>query len=243
MSNIKDITIIGGGITGLATAYLAAKGGHKVRILEASPKLGGLLNTFEIQGSRLEFYYHHFFTHDAELNWLIRELGIDDKLIFRETSMGVLRNGKIFNFNTPVDLLKFSPIGLFDKLRFGFSSLYLGKVANWKDFENVPAIKWLYKWAGKGTTKSLWEPLLNIKFGPFADVVPLSWMVGRLRQRMNSRKGGDERLGYLEGSLQVLLDALVAQLTEMGVEFHTQSPVQSVEIENDKLVAVQTPSQ
>lgn len=243
MDKTKDLTIIGGGITGLATAYIAAKAGRKVRVLEASPKLGGLLNTFEIQGSRLEFYYHHFFTHDAELNWLIKDLGIQNKLIFKETSMGVFRNNKIFNFNGPADLLKFSPIGFFDKMRFAFSSLYLGKFADWKKFEGVPAIKWLRKWAGKGTTKSLWEPLLNIKFGPYAEVVPLSWLVGRLRQRMNSRKGGDERLGYLEGSLQTLLDSLVSKLEEMGVELHVATPVESVVIDNSQIKSVKTPNQ
>nr|MBP6456976.1 FAD-dependent oxidoreductase [Chitinophagaceae bacterium] len=60
-----DVIVVGGGITGLATAYFAAKAGKKVAILEASKNIGGLLNTFEIGGNQLEYYYHHFFTHDA----------------------------------------------------------------------------------------------------------------------------------------------------------------------------------
>ena len=83
----KQITIIGGGITGLATAYIAAKSGKKVRVLEASKTFGGLLNTFEIGGNRLEYYYHHFFTHDAEINWLIKELGIAEKFFFQKMKL------------------------------------------------------------------------------------------------------------------------------------------------------------
>ena len=87
--NVKKLTIIGGGITGLATAYLASKQKWDVTVLEGSSKMGGLLNTFPIGENRLEFYYHHFFTHDAEILWLCKELGVQKKLFFRKTTMGV----------------------------------------------------------------------------------------------------------------------------------------------------------
>ena len=236
----KQITIIGGGITGLATAYIAAKSGKKVRVLEASKTFGGLLNTFEIGGNRLEFYYHHFFTHDAEINWLIKELGIADKLFFQKTTMGVFRKGKIYDFNSPLDLFKFSPIKFFDKFRFGLSSLFLGKVADWEKYENTPAIDWFYKYAGKTSTDSLWKPMHDVKFGPFANQIPLAWMVGRMKQRLGSRNGGDERLGYLHGSLKTLLDALLKALNELGVELINESPVKELKIENNQLSGVVT---
>jgi len=225
---LPDLVIIGGGITGLSAAYIAAKKGQKVTIIEASKNFGGLLSTFEIGGNRLEHYYHHFFTHDEELNWLIKDLGIQDKLFFKKTSMGVFNNGKIYNFNSPFDLIRFNPINFIDKIKFGLTSLYLGKIADWKKYEHISCIAWFKKWAGKSTTSSLWAPLLKIKFGPFASKVPLSWMIGRLRQRMNSRKNGDERLGYLDGSLQVLLDTLLKKLKEMDVELVCDSPIDKI---------------
>lgn len=235
-----DLIVIGGGITGLSAAYIAAKNGKKVTVIEASGTFGGLLNTFEIGNNRLEFYYHHFFTHDTELNWLINELNLNDKLVFRKTSMGVFREGKLFQFNTISDLFRFKPISLTDKLRFGITSVFLGKIANWTTYENVTSIDWLRKWAGKSTTKSLWAPLLNIKFGKYASKVPLSWMIGRLRQRMNSRKKGTEELGYLDGSLQVLLDALLKKLQEMGVELVCNQAVGKIELTENKIVKINT---
>jgi protoporphyrinogen oxidase len=235
-----EITIIGGGITGLAAAYIAAKSGKKVRVLEANASFGGLLSTFEIGGNRLEHYYHHFFTHDAEINWLIKDLGISEKLRYRKTRMGVYRKGAIYDFNTPVDLLKFKPISFFDKVKFGFSSLFLGKIANWEKFEGISALQWFYKYAGKSSTDSLWKPLLDIKFGPYANKVPLAWMVGRLRQRMNSRKNGDERLGYIDGSLQVLLNALLSKLKELNVELINNAKVTKVHIENNGISGIET---
>ncbi|MCA1747101.1 MAG: NAD(P)/FAD-dependent oxidoreductase [Bacteroidales bacterium] len=236
-----DLVIIGGGITGLSAAYMAAVAGKKVTVIEAGENFGGLLSTFEIGGNRLEYYYHHFFTHDRELHWLINELGLKEKLIYRKTSMGVYNRGKIYHFDTPLDLLRFRPINFIDKIRFGLTSIYLGKIARWKKNEDIACINWFSKWAGKSTTSALWSPLLKIKFGPYASQVPLSWMIGRLRQRMNSRKSGDERLGYLEGSLQLLLDTLLQKLTALGVELVPNAPVEKITFENNRVTAVRTP--
>lgn len=237
---MNKLTIIGGGMTGLAAAYLAAKDGKDVTILEGSDKIGGLLNTFEIGGNQLEHYYHHFFTQDAELHWLMKELGIADKTFYKKTTMGVFREGKIYDFNSPFDLLKFKPVSFIDKIRFGLTSLYLGKVVNWENNENISTLEWFYKWAGKGMTDALWKPMLDIKFGPYASKVPLSWMIGRLAQRLNSRKGGDERLAYIVGSWKTLLDTIEAKLKTMGVKILLNESVEELDIQNNQLKGIKT---
>jgi len=237
---MKTLAIIGGGITGLAAAYVAAKSGTKVTVLEASPEMGGLLRTFPIGGNRLECYYHHFFTHDAELRWLVEDLGIGDKLEFLDATMGVFRDGDIHPFNSVRDLLAFPPLALPDKVRFAATSAYLGKLANWRHHESESALSWFHKYAGKAATEAIWSPLLDIKFGPYAAQVPTAWMVGRLRQRMNSRKKGDEKLGYIRGSLKVLLDALLTKLKEAGVELVVNAPVQKLLGNREHITGVET---
>lgn len=238
--NPPSATILGGGITGLVCAYLLSKNGVKVRVIEGSKQFGGLMNTFEIGDTRLEHFYHHFFTHDAEINWLLSDLGLSDKISFRKTSMGVFRNGKAFDFDGPADLLKFEPMDWIGKIRFAATSLYLGRFARWETGDDVPALDWFYRYAGKSATDSLWQPLLKIKFGPYHDRVPIAWMIGRLSQRMQSRQAGEERLGYLDGSLQTLLDRLMQKLLEAGVEMISDAPVESLEITNGRLKSVGT---
>ncbi|MCI4671333.1 MAG: NAD(P)/FAD-dependent oxidoreductase [Bacteroidia bacterium] len=239
--NLKKLTVIGGGITGLATAYLAAKAGAEVTLIEKSVHFGGLLRTFETGGEKLEFYYHHFFNHDAEINWLIRQLDIAHKLLYKQSTMGVFRDGKIYDFNSAMDLLAFRPMNFLDKIRFGLTSLFLGKVADWRNYEGVPARNWLEKWAGKSAASSLWNPMLNIKFGPYTDEVPLSWMVGRLKQRLGSRNsGGKEELGYLDGSLDVLLQALLDSLQKMGVNLMPGNALTALHVENGELKGIST---
>jgi protoporphyrinogen oxidase len=240
MEKNKDLIIVGGGITGLSIAYIAAKGGKKVTVVEGGKNFGGLLNTFKVADNNLEHFYHHFFTHDAEIHWLINDLSLDKNLFFKKTRMGVFRNNIIYDFNSPADLLRFSPITWIGKFKFALTSLYLGKIANWKKFESVSALDWFYKNAGKSVTDSLWKPLLDIKFGPYASKVPMAWMVGRLRQRMSSRKKGEEQLGYLNGSLQILLDALIKKLNDSGVEMISGENVEELIIEKNEIKGIKT---
>ncbi len=236
----KKIVIIGGGISGLAAAYLAGKNSWDVTVLEASSNVGGLLNTFNIAGTRLEFFYHHFFTHDAELLWLLKDLNIDDKIIFESGSMGFYRDGKIFPFNKPLDLLQFRPLSFVDKLRFGLTSVYLARFCKWENMENIPALDWFYKYAGKSVTDSIWKPMIDVKFGYYAKDVPTAWMVGRLAQRLNSRSEGEEKLGYLNGSLSEMLEALLQAFKQMKVKIVTEAKVEKLLIRNKTLNGVKT---
>jgi protoporphyrinogen oxidase len=237
---MNKLIVVGGGITGLAAAYLAARAGVRVTVLEASPAVGGLLGTFEVGGNRLEWFYHHAFTHDAELRWLLRELGIESRLEFRPGTMGVYRGGQTYDFNAPGDLLRFKPMSLGDKMRFALTSLYLARWAKWRDHEHVSALDWFGRYAGRRATECLWEPLLSVKFGPYADQTPLAWMIGRLRQRLNSRHGAREELGYVRGSLHVLLEALLRAFERLGVVVRTGEPVLGVMAQEGEVKAVLT---
>ncbi len=234
------LTIVGGGITGLASAYIASRDGWEVTLLEESSQLGGLIRTFQIGGNRLEWFYHHHFTNDVELKWLLRELKILDRLEFRKTSIGIFCNDKIYDFNGPMDLFHFNPLKIMDKTRFTLTSIYLGKIAHWQKWEDTSAIEWFYRYCGRRVTETVWRPLLEVKFGPYAERVPLAWMVGRLKQRMNSRRGTEEHLGYIKGSLQVLTDTLADTLRSMGVKIILNAGAMRLIISNNTLYGIET---
>lgn len=237
----EHVAILGGGATGLILAYLLARDGVRVTVIEAGPTAGGLLSSFEpVPGVKLEHYYHHFFTHDVEIDWLLHELGIWDQAFFLKTTMGVYRDGQIYDFNGAADLLKFKPIGLADRVRFGASSLLMTRWGALAEREATPALDWFKRYAGPRATDAIWRPLMTSKFGDAAATVPLAWMAGRLRQRARSRRGAVERLGYVRGSMQTVVDALVAALNKLGVRILLGTPAESVLIENGRAVGVRT---
>ena len=213
------VLVLGAGATGLYDAYLLRQAGLEVHVMDAARRPGGLLATFDIgDGYRLERFYHHFFTHDAEINWLLDELDLRDHVAFRRSTMGVYRDGQVYPFNGLSDLLlRFKPIGWIGRLRFAVSSAMLAYRRAYADREQDAAMPWFERWAGRPATEAIWRPMMNIKFGAAADQIPLAWMAGRLRQRVRSRQEGTEMLGYLRGSLQVSVDRLTDRLVEMGV--------------------------
>ena len=233
------VLILGAGATGLTAAYLLRRVGVRVTLLEAAAKPGGLLTTFSVgQGDPLECYYHHCFTHDVELHWLLAELGLTDRLMYRPTTMAVYRDGRLWPFNRPLDVLRFGPIGWVDRLRFGLSGWLLAHWACYTRKEDQAALAWFRRWAGTQATEAIWTPLLRGKFGDWADQVSLAWLAGRLRQRARSRRSGQEQLGYLRGSFRVLVDRLVEWLTDNQVSLHFSCPVEELVMENGRLVGV-----
>lgn len=209
MKKIK-VAIIGGGLTGLVTAYKLAKNGHDVSILEKGSDLGGLMSGFEINGTSLEKAYHHIFRTDKYIINLVNELGLEDKLIWNESSIGLYYDGNLYPFVTPIDLLKFKPLDIISKIRLGLVGIYLQKTKNWKKFIDVSAVKWLEKWCGKKGYKVVWEPLLKGKFHDYYHNVSMAWMWARIHTRANSKVKGEvkEKLGYLEGGFEIISKAL-----------------------------------
>ncbi len=237
----RSLVILGGGITGLAAAWLAVKNRRDVTVLESAGSFGGLLATFPIGDTRLECFYHHVFTHDRELQWLLSELGLSGALTFHDGTMGLFSGGKLSDLNSPRDFMRLNSLGFAEKWRFLLTTLYLGAGADWRRAENVPALAWLARHSGPAVADSVWRPLLEMRFGSRADRVPLSWVVGRLRQRMRSRRSVRERLGYIEGSFHRLLEALKASLVAAGARLVSAAPVVSLDVRDGRLVGVRTP--
>ena len=53
----------------------------------------------------------------------------------------------------------------------------------------------MLKLYGKNCFKYIWEPIIKGKFGEKSHMIPLRWMSGRLKQRLESRVNGKESLG------------------------------------------------
>ncbi len=225
------VGIIGGGVAGLAAAYELTKRGHFAEVFEQSDFLGGQASTFDVSGGRLERGYHHLFTSDTDIVELIEELGLGDKLAWLDSSVGFYLNngdgGKIWDFATPKDLLKFKPLSLISRFKVGFWTLILKNTKNYRKFENITAKDWLSKRMGRRAYEVIWEPLLRGKFGEFYDRISMTWIWGKMRLRVGSRKKGGrgEQLGYPMGSFGEVIDYLALDIAKQGGAVHTSATV------------------
>ncbi len=208
------VGIIGGGITGLTAAYRLQQAGVHVTIFEASGDLGGLASGFELAGYPVEKAYHFLYRTDDFILELVEELGLKNRLSFNPSSVSTYYDGVLYPMMTPVDLIKFTPISLINRIRAGLTVLYLQRVKNWRALSEITALDWLRRWAGRQVTDVIWEPLLRGKFDRYFDKVTMSWLWGRVKQRVDSRdaKVGGEALGYFDGGFKVLIDALLERI-------------------------------
>lgn len=234
-SNDCRVVIIGAGFTGLTAGYELAKRGIRVSILEAEPDIGGLAAAFTVSaGTKLDRFYHHWFTNDKEVMDLIDELGLAHLVEINPTNTGIYYANNFFKLSTPLDLLKFKPISLINRIRLGLLTLRARRVKDWRSLESKSAHEWLREIGGESVYKVVWQPLLKGKFGPYAEDVSAVWFWNKLKLRGGSRgKQGDERLAYLKGSFVELANALSARIISLGGEICTRTPVTRIEKTGD----------
>lgn len=227
------VGIIGAGAAGLAAAYELTKSGHYAEVFERAPFLGGQASTFSVGGGQLERGYHHLFVSDTDITQLIDELGLGDRLAWLESKVGLYHGGKIWSFGTPMDLLRFTPLSLLQRLRVGFWTFVLQKTTNWHKFEGITAQEWLIQHMGRRAYQVLWEPLLRGKFGENFDQIGMTWIWGKVYLRVASRGKGlqKERLGYPMGSFGEVFDLLGKRVASQGGDVHISSSINRVVVE------------
>ncbi len=235
------VGIIGGGVAGLAAAYDLTAQGHYAEVFEVAPFLGGQASTFPVGGGQLERGYHHLFVSDTAITELIHELGLGQKLAWLESKVGLYHDGRIWDFATPMDLLRFRPLSLWQRLRVGLWTLRLQRTADYSGFEDITARDWLSKHMGREAYEVLFEPLLRGKFGDHYDQVSMTWLWGKVRLRVASRGKAlqKERLGYPMGSFGEVIDSLADRIVEQGGDVHTSARVSQVLIEDAAAIGLE----
>ena len=81
----KDITVVGGGLAGLAAACALADAGAKVTLLEARPYVGGRVFSFrdKTTGDEVDNGQHVFLACCTEFLGFLRRLGVEDRVFLQ----------------------------------------------------------------------------------------------------------------------------------------------------------------
>jgi protoporphyrinogen oxidase len=228
------VGIIGGGAAGLAAAYELTRRGHYAEVFEQAPFLGGQASTFPVGGGQLERGYHHLFVSDTDMVDLIQEIGLGHRMAWLESRVGLYHSGKIWPFSTPMDLLRFTPLTLIQRLRVGLWTFILQKTRDWRRLESVTARDWIIAHMGQQAYEVIWEPLLRGKFGEYYDQISMTWLWGKIYLRVASRGKSlqKERLGYPMGSFGEVFDQLAQRIEQQGGKVHTRASVEQITVED-----------
>lgn len=215
------VGVLGAGALGLVAAYRLLQRGHSVTVVEREANLGGLAAGFPVGDTSLDRFYHHLFRSDRQAIALIEELGLGGDLRWLRPKTSILRQGRIYQLDSALSVLRFSPLKPLDRLRLGMVIALLKVAPNHHYFEGDTADAWLERWMGRRAHEVVWRPQLQAKFGDRYAEISMAWMWARIHDRTSS-------LGYPRGGFQTLYDRLDHEIRRLGGEIRLGETVTAI---------------
>ena len=236
---MQNIAVIGAGPMGLMCSYELLKKGFQVTLFERDSRIGGMSASFDLGGTSIERFYHFICGTDKPTFDLLKELGIDNKLMWEETKMGFYYEGKLYPWGDPISLLKFPKLGMLTKLRYGIHVFYSKNILEWKKLDKKNAISWIKKWIGKKGFDVLWSSLFHLKFYEYQHDLSAAWVAARIKRVARSRKSIlKESLGYLHGGSDTLLNAMEERINNFGGKIILNADVNQIVIQDNQVHGV-----
>ncbi|HEY3528034.1 MAG TPA: hydroxysqualene dehydroxylase HpnE [Nocardioides sp.] len=144
MNAIRDVVVIGGGLAGITTALDCADAGHRVTLLEARPRLGGLTHSFRRESPQGELWVdngqHVFLRCCTSYLRLLERLGVRDLVEIQprldvpvrseeRPGMGHLRRSALpAPLHLGSSLLRYRWLSPAERLRAAATALALGRL-------------------------------------------------------------------------------------------------------------------
>ena len=127
---------------------------------------------FNFDGISLERFYHFICRTDQPTFDALKELGIEDTLRWRDTTMGFF-DGRLHRWGDPVSLLRFPALGLIDKLRYGFFAFVCLRRDHWSALEHQSAKDWIIRYCGSRVMSGFGVRCFNSSFTNTQKTSPL----------------------------------------------------------------------
>jgi protoporphyrinogen oxidase len=236
---MSRIVVLGAGPMGLAAAQRAVTLGHEVDLIEADSKVGGMAAHFDFSGTSIERFYHFVCKSDTPTFALMAELGIADKMRWVDTSMAYYSHGKVHKWGDPISLLMYPHLTLVEKFRTGLQMFLTTRARNFNGIEHLTSRQWIESGSGKSVYDKLWRRLQELKFYEYADQVSASWIATRIKRIGNSRKSiFQERLGYVDGGSETLVEAVADDIRRKGGRIHLKTLAERVVVDGGRVTAV-----
>jgi protoporphyrinogen oxidase len=224
-----SVGIVGGGILGMTAALRLAQAGVRVALYERSPDLGGLVGSFDLDGHRVDRFYHVILPSDDRVIGLAEEIGLGERFRFRPTAVGFYDDGRLFSMTSPREFATFPLLRPHERIRLASFVARCQLKGGYDDLDDTPLLAWLERRCGRRVVESLWKPLLDSKFDGSYDDLPATYIWARTRRMGTTRdRSGREVMGWLEGGYQALVDALADRIRRLGGEIHPATAVDRI---------------
>lgn len=225
------LIVLGGGLSGLASAEILSKK-FDVEVYEAAPFLGGLASTFEHNGKRIPMFYHHIIKSNTNtINYLNRFA--KNNLNWKKINVSIGVNGKLNTINKVLKFAKFKYLNLYEKFRFGIFGLYTIFLLNPNRIkEGLDAETWLNKYAGKSVTKKIFYHLYSRnKFNIPLEKISAKQFANRLYE-----KEVQDDFTFPQTSYQPMIDGLKKKIEENKGKLKINSRITEINLKEKYII-------
>ena len=233
------VGIVGGGILGMTAAFRLAQAGVAVSLYERAPDLGGLVGSFDFDGTAVDRFYHVVLPTDDRVVGLAEELGLGERWRYRPTKVGFYADGRLFSMTSPKEFLTFPLLRPHERVQLGAFVARCQLTKGHDALDDTPLLDWLRRTSGRRVVEKLWKPLLDSKFDGRYEDLPATYIWARTRRMGATRdKGGREVMGWLDGGYQTLIDELERRIVALGGEVHAGVAVEEIVGESDRVTGI-----
>lgn len=244
---MKKITIIGGGITGLTSAYRLARAGHEVEVFEKSEELGGLGGSLRKGDFIFDYGPHEFCTENPLLVASLKDI-LKDDLLVREKSAAQFFEGKYVDYPLPPQeiLSQLSPklvmrVGcevIIQRLKSLLGAVNDHSFESWVSNRFGPT---LYNIYFKPFTEKVWgvdpeklDPRTassRISFNSIFDylIKAIAYFFGNRNDFESIHSPLKKSFYYSRGGIGILTEKLAKRCRELGVKFNTGYTLEGIE--------------
>nr|MBA2390026.1 FAD-dependent oxidoreductase [Geodermatophilaceae bacterium] len=247
------VVVIGAGPAGLTAAFILAKQGVRVTVLEGDDIVGGISRTVQYKGYRFDIGGHRFFTKIVPVEALWYEI-LEGEFISVPRLSRIHYDGKYFDYPLKAGNA-LGGLGLWNALRIGLSYLraHLRPNPVEENFEQWVTNRFgkrLYEIFFKTYTEKVWGiPCTEIRAEWAAQRIQnLSLITAVLNAASLNRRSSDiksliNEFQYPRLGPGQMWEVCSEKLEAMGSEVLMRHQVQALEVEDGKVVAVraQTP--
>ena len=240
------IGILGGGITGLTSAFYLLRAGAEVTIIESRAQLGGLATYFNFGPFCWDKFYHCILTSDQPLLKLIDDLGLTSELRWTETKVGFFADNVLHPMTSSLDFLRFPPLNMWQKLRLGLGVLRVTRIKDGRPLEKYLASEWLTRAFGQMNYQKMWGPLLKCKLGACREEASAAFIwatISRLYSTREKDSSKKEKLGYVRGGYRTVIKRLIEEIEKHGGKIVTGAPVKRIVKLPNSTIEINTPLQ
>lgn len=248
--NNNGVLILGGGLAGLTAAEVLNRAHHRVTVIEAAEKMGGLARTIEYKGFRFDLGGHRFVTDNQDLYRYVSNLLGEDCLCVPRSSKILLRN-RYFDYPLrPLNAIcGFGPVMTVAIL---FDYLYQRIRAGFVKSVPVSLQDWVISYFGRTLFDIYFRDYSEKVWGIDCNRIDMSWMEQRIqglslakaiKQSLLPRQGRplatlSHRFLYPRLGIGQIADKLLEEVSKTN-PVHTGTRVLKVNHSNFKIKSVE----